>query len=80
MAYASRIGEMPADSTMYNTLKGLATYEATITAAHASNPNKWGFLKFDNVQDYTRQRDHRIGRVGKMNIRTPANLKISISR
>ena len=68
MAYASRIGEMSAYSTVYNTLKGLATHEATITAAHASNPNKWDFLQFDNVQNYARQRDHRIGRVNKMNI------------
>jgi hypothetical protein len=65
MAYASRIGEIPAYSTVYN---ALATHKTTITAAHSSNPNKWGFLQFDNVQNYGRQRDHRIGRVNKMNI------------
>jgi len=54
MAFASRIGEMPVYSTVYNTLKGLAI---------------WGFLRFDNVQNYTRQRDHRIGWVNKMNLR-----------
>ena len=26
------------------------------------------FLQFDNFQNYTRQRDHRIGRVKKMDI------------
>ena len=50
MAYASRIGDMPAYSTIYNTLKGLAAHEATITAAHGSDAQKWGFLQFDNVQ------------------------------
>jgi hypothetical protein len=68
MAYASRVGDMPAYSTIYNALKGLAAHEATITAACASDTKKWGFLQFDNVQNYTRQRDHRIGRVNKMNI------------
>ena len=68
MAYASRIGDMPAYSTIYNTLKGLAAHEASLTAAHASDEQKWGFLQFDNVQNYTRQRDHRIGRENKMNI------------
>ena len=68
MAYASRIGDMPAYSTIYNALKGLATHEAILTAAHASDEQKWGFLQFDNVQNYARQRDHRIGRVNKMNI------------
>jgi hypothetical protein len=29
---------------------------------------KLGFLQFDNVQNYTRQRDHRIGRTNRMNI------------
>ena len=60
MAYASRIGEMPAYSTVYNTLKSLAAHEATITATHASDPNQWHFLQIDNVQNYTRQQDHRI--------------------
>ena len=68
MAYESRIGDMPAYSTIYNSLKGLAAHEAIITAAHASDAQKWGFLQFDNVQNYTRQRDQRIGRVNKMNI------------
>lgn len=67
MAYGSRIGDMPSYSTVYNALKGLAVHEATVTAAHANDPTKLGFLQFDNVQNYSRQRDHRIGRANKMN-------------
>ena len=67
MAYGSRIGDMPAYSTIYNALKGLAAHKATITASRASNTQKWGFLQFDNVQNYTRQRDHRIAS-GKLEI------------
>ena len=36
MAYASWISEMPAYSTVYNAFKGLATHEATITAAQTN--------------------------------------------
>ncbi|KAF8804248.1 hypothetical protein BYT27DRAFT_7214042 [Phlegmacium glaucopus] len=68
MAYISRIGDMPAYTTVQNALKGLATHETLITKAHAKDPTKLGFLQFDNVQNYTQQRDHQIGRMNKMNI------------
>ena len=38
------------------------------SAPCASNTQKWGFLQFNKVQNYTRQRDHRIGCVSKMKI------------
>jgi hypothetical protein len=68
MAYGSRIGDIPAYTTIQNALKGLAAHESLIVKAHAKDPTKLGFLQFDNVQNYTRQRDHRIGRMNKMNI------------
>lgn len=68
MAYGSRIGEMPAYSTIYNSLKGLSAHEGSVTLKIGQDPTKWGFLQFDNVQNYARQRDHRIGRANKMNI------------
>ncbi|KAF8872739.1 hypothetical protein BD779DRAFT_1708992 [Infundibulicybe gibba] len=68
IAYNSRIGEMPAYSTISRALKGLSDHEATITLAHGRNPIKCGMLQFDNVQNYLRQRDPRIGRENKMNV------------
>lgn len=68
MAYSSRIGEMPAYTTVQNALKGLANHEKLLTKAHARDLMKLGFLQFDNVQNYSRKRDHRIGSSNKMNI------------
>lgn len=67
-AYRSRIGDMPAYSTVSRALKGLSEYEAAITLDHGQDPTKFRVLQFDNVQNYLRQRDHRIGRQNKMNI------------
>ena len=67
-AYSSRIGEMPAYSTISNTLQGLSDQEAAVTTSHGRDPTKFGVLQFDNVQNYLRQRDPRIGRENKMNI------------
>lgn len=68
ISYGSRIAEMSTYSTIYNTLKSLATHEASITQDHARDKTLHGFLQFDNVQNYTRQRDHHVGRTNKMNI------------
>jgi hypothetical protein len=66
VAYGSRIGEMPAYSTIYKALKGLSTHAAAVTMTHARDPTKGGFLQIDNVQYYKNQRDIRIGRVNQM--------------
>ena len=60
--------EMPAYSTIYNTLKSLATQEATVTRDHAHDKELHGFLQFDSMQNYTRQRSHRVGHTNRMNI------------
>ncbi|KII85006.1 hypothetical protein PLICRDRAFT_78107, partial [Plicaturopsis crispa FD-325 SS-3] len=65
-AYNSRIGAMPAYSTVYNTARDLADQEAAVTRTLGNNPAKWGILRLDNVQNYHRQRDLRIGRENKM--------------
>lgn len=69
---ACRAGEMPAYSTIYNALKGLSQHEAKITMAHATDPTKLGFLQFDNVQNYSRKRDQRIGHSNRMIVGTAA--------
>lgn len=61
---------MPAYSTIYNALKGLSLHEADVTLAHATDLTKLGFLQFDNVQNYSRKRDQRIGYSNKMNVGT----------
>lgn len=68
MAYASRIGHMPAWSTLYNALEELANHETLVTAAHAQDPSKVGFWQGDNVQNYSKPQEHRIGRGNRMNI------------
>jgi hypothetical protein len=59
---------MPAYSTISKMLEGLSRQEAQSTLAHARDPTKHGKLIFDNVQNYLRQRDARIGRENTLNI------------
>ncbi|RXW12386.1 hypothetical protein EST38_g13469 [Candolleomyces aberdarensis] len=59
---------MPAYSTIVNTLKVLGKHSKTLIADHARDPEKNGFIVFDNVQNYLRVRDHRFGRANTMNI------------
>ncbi|KAJ3494472.1 hypothetical protein NLJ89_g10801 [Agrocybe chaxingu] len=68
IAYGSRIGAMPAYTTISKSLRGLADHQAQITKEVARDPTKSGFTQFDNVQNYLRQQDHRLGRVNQMNI------------
>lgn len=67
-AYSSRVGEMPAYTTIRRALKGLSDHEAAVTLAHGQDPTTTGFLQSDNVQNYLRQRDPRIGRTNTMNV------------
>jgi len=46
----------------------LADQETAATQAHGRDPTKWGIIRLDNVQQYIRQRDLRIGRENKMQI------------
>lgn len=68
MSYNSRIGNMSSYYTIYNSFKGLSEQESVITEAHGANPETVGFLVFDNVQNYSRVRDPRIGRENTMNV------------
>ncbi|KAF8811180.1 hypothetical protein BYT27DRAFT_7221584 [Phlegmacium glaucopus] len=67
-AYESRIGNMPTYSSIYNALCSLAFQEANNTWEIGRDPSKWGILHLDNVQQYIRQQDLRIGRKNTMNI------------
>jgi hypothetical protein len=49
-------------------LADLSHQESQTTLAHARDPTKHGKLVFDNVQNYLRQRDARIGRENTLNI------------
>jgi hypothetical protein len=49
-------------------LRSLADQETVVTKAHGRDPTKWGIIRLDNVQQYIRQRDLRIGRENKMQI------------
>jgi hypothetical protein len=67
-AYSSRIGEMPAYSTISRALSGLSSHEAKVTLTQAQDPTSVPALQIDNVQNYLGQRDLRIGRENKMNV------------
>jgi hypothetical protein len=43
-------------------MRNLTEQEAIATMAHGRDPDKWGILRLDNVQQYIRQGDMRIGR------------------
>ena len=49
-------------------MRTLADQEASVTQAHGRDATKWGIIRLDNVQQYIRQRDLRIGREDKMQI------------
>ena len=59
---------MPSYSAIYKTMRSLAEQEAAVTKAHGRDPTKWGIIRLDNVQQYIRQRDMRIGCENKMQI------------
>ncbi|RDB30543.1 hypothetical protein Hypma_007322 [Hypsizygus marmoreus] len=67
-AYGSRVGEMPAYSTISRALSDLSAHEADLIRVHASDPNTCGAVQIDNVQNYLLQRDMRIGRENRMNV------------
>jgi hypothetical protein len=67
-AYSSRIGEMPAYSTISRALSGLSSHEAKVTLTQAQDPTSVPALQIDNVQNYLGQRDLRIGQENKMNV------------
>ncbi|KAJ3910903.1 hypothetical protein F5877DRAFT_73579, partial [Lentinula edodes] len=65
-AYESRIGTMPSYSTIYGILRELGHAEGLATKLAGMNPRYWGKIVIDNVQNYLRQRDMRVGRENKM--------------
>ncbi|KAJ6573350.1 hypothetical protein B0H10DRAFT_2237105 [Mycena sp. CBHHK59/15] len=68
MNYNSRIGNMPAPTTIRHALCSLSEVEAIATAAHGADPETAVFLFVDNCQNYHRQRDLRVGRENIMNV------------
>ncbi|KAG2116380.1 hypothetical protein DEU56DRAFT_919219 [Suillus clintonianus] len=66
--YNSRIGTSPSYSAIYRALQMLSVREADETRLLGQHLTKRGVLVIDNVQNYLRQRDSRIGRSNTMNI------------
>lgn len=59
---------MPSYSSIYRTLHSLADQEAEVTRLAGRDKTKWGILRLDNVQQYVKQRDMRIGRENAMRV------------
>ncbi|KAJ7580007.1 hypothetical protein C8J56DRAFT_1058311 [Mycena floridula] len=71
-AYESRVGTMPAYTTIYKALKHLADQSAARLRTVGADPLKWGVVILDNVQAYKCKRDMRIGGVDSMTTGTAA--------
>ncbi|PPQ82133.1 hypothetical protein CVT24_012465, partial [Panaeolus cyanescens] len=67
-AYNSRLGEMPSYSTIYQVARQLGINQAATSFQRGRNPAIIGALQLDNVQNYIKPQDHRMGRVAQMNI------------
>ncbi|KAF9032634.1 hypothetical protein BJ165DRAFT_1517271 [Panaeolus papilionaceus] len=67
-AYNSRLGEMPSYSTIYQAAKQLGRHQTRITFQRGRNPAIIGALQLDNVQNYIKPQELRMGRVAQMNI------------
>jgi hypothetical protein len=59
---------MPAYTTIYKSAKQLAAYESSVIKRLGRTLSLAGFIQCDNVQNYLRQRDQRMGRVNQLNI------------
>ncbi len=59
---------LPAFSTIIQILRDLSEQEAKATLIRGQDPSVVGIIRLDNVQNYLRLRDFRIGRENKMNI------------
>ncbi|KAF9053425.1 hypothetical protein BJ165DRAFT_1339856 [Panaeolus papilionaceus] len=68
MAYLCRIGMVPAFSTILRALKVLGVHSKSILVDRVLDPTKCGNMQFDNVQNFHRIRDLRIGSANKLNI------------
>ncbi|KAF9035143.1 hypothetical protein BJ165DRAFT_1355933 [Panaeolus papilionaceus] len=68
IAFGSRVGEMPSYSTIYNAAKQLGDYQATSVFKRGRDATVVGALQLDNVQNYLKPQDQRIGRIAQMNI------------
>jgi hypothetical protein len=68
ISYNCRVGHMPAYSSIYSSLQGLAAQESNHIFTKGKDPNVVSVLILDNVQNYHKQRDLRVGRENTMNV------------
>ncbi|TEB22269.1 hypothetical protein FA13DRAFT_1600942, partial [Coprinellus micaceus] len=68
MAYCSHIGVMPAWTTISKALNHLGKFQGELVRSLGRDPKLVGFIQTDNVQNYLRMRDERIGSANTMNI------------
>jgi hypothetical protein len=66
---------MPAYTTISIALSQLATARGETIKEHGRDPHKAGFIQLDNVQNYLRVRDQRIGSANVMNIGLAATFR-----
>ena len=59
---------LPAFTTIIRMLRDLSEQESHTTFILGRDPSVVGIVRLDNVQNYLRLRDFRIGRENKMNI------------
>ncbi|PPQ81348.1 hypothetical protein CVT24_001360 [Panaeolus cyanescens] len=67
-AYNSHLGEMPSYSTVYQAACQLGQHQKSITYQRGRDPAIIGALQLDNVQNYLKPQELRMGRVAQMNI------------
>ncbi|KAF5341893.1 hypothetical protein D9611_001134 [Ephemerocybe angulata] len=68
MAYCSRVGIMPTYNTITGALRRMANKQALTIQEHGQDQKTVGFMVIDNVQNYVRPRDQRVGSHSTMNI------------
>lgn len=66
--YSSRIGSTQSWHATFDLLKRLAKQDSEYIREHANDLLKWLILRFDNVQQYHKQRERRIGRENTMKV------------
>ncbi|KAL1658988.1 hypothetical protein GGF50DRAFT_131359 [Schizophyllum commune] len=64
--WGSRVGTMPAYSTLIRALEGLSRDAANKSLAFGSQPNRVAVFRMDNVHSYHLHRDVRVGRQNEL--------------
>ncbi|KAJ3005457.1 hypothetical protein NUW54_g4331 [Trametes sanguinea] len=72
--YSSRVGHTLSWSATYQLLTRLASQDRAEVVALAQSPDRWPIVRMDNVQQYHKQREKRLGRENAMKIGVAATV------